>query len=372
MVYEYCDIIKNSGINRNAIPASCTDFVEMGMYCAAESQKAFNEVFHKLGDLEYKRYVNGAINESSTIEYLTEGKFLEAIAKPFKKLWEAIKAAWEKIVAFIEKKIQEYTNKVGKKFKALKIDNYKDKIDEISKQGKFLQVKVIDQGRLTDIKNTVISNAEKWTRNGSGEIDKSFSVKRLGATIAAAVNKTDVYQYCSDNAFGIVLSDRKADNKSAEDAKKHIYGMVSTEKASNAKEAAINTLGTKVVDYKWLSENKNRVAEYINTTAISDLRKDYVTAKKEIDRVIKDLKEFDKGGEETVKGREFCKLKITQAEQTCLLAIAQLRKEKFIEYVKVASKVVMIAAREDAKPKVKQESARIKYDSDFVNECFNW
>ena len=68
MVYEYCDEIKNSGINMNAFPDFCTSFMEMGLYIAESAIKEVNDIFHEAGIVELEKFRNNTLTEANAAE----------------------------------------------------------------------------------------------------------------------------------------------------------------------------------------------------------------------------------------------------------------------------------------------------------------
>ena len=131
MVYEYCDEIKNCGIRRNAFPASVETCFEAGIYITTTAEKEFNAIFQEAAMIELHRYKNNIISEADNSGLGT--KIIEKIKKAFGKFFAGVKAVFERLIKWLDQKMNEFSKKVGDKFKSIEFSKYSTALDKVAK-----------------------------------------------------------------------------------------------------------------------------------------------------------------------------------------------------------------------------------------------
>lgn len=342
MVYEFCNEIKNSGINRNAFPASCGSYMEMGMYITLDTAKAINSIFQEAGTAELNGYKNNVLTEASAKEIAKKVK--DAVVKALTKAWEGIKAVWEKIVNTIHNKIKEYEKKIATKFEALDLKQYKTAIDKaFSGSGMFL----VDTSKIDKVGAKIDASAEKIKKS----VDES-----LNNVIGSHQSKVDALTA----PYGLILGDAFG-NKYTE--------ITEVTEAKNVVDQMIKADFVKLTAESIIA-NQKKIADIISENGTKkDVKKAYAGAKKAYDAALKAFKSI-KEDDPNLRTHARCLCNIALAHQNLLLELAQARKDCFIKALQIASRCSFICkvGKKDKEEAVKEAF----FDEAFVNEAFNW
>jgi len=336
MVYEYCDEIKNSGINRNAFPASCTSFMEMGLYITESTLNEVNNIFQEAGLIELDKFKNNTINEASEESLIKTIK--DKIVAALVKAWEGLKAAWGKLSDTINKKIDEINKRIGEEFKKIDFYKYGDSIK-----------KSLDKNDLTviniDKTNDFIKQFTKAKDKAEAEIDTSFNFDKFDNVYQLLIDK--YFSVPGISGAGIVKID------GIEDAKKFITDSMRKEKYKEA--------GSSVDRYK------DYISGILTKTSRGAINKGYSESKKSLDKATRELKKMK--DEEGINKKAKCLLQLELAYQTLMVdTVGKSVKEALASAVKIATKCIVACKKQDKA--AKNESAT--FDTNFVNKAFDW
>ena len=326
MVYEYCDEIKNSGINRNAFPASCTSFFEMGMYIAVDSVKEFNKILEAAGSLEFSKFSKNLLTEASAKEI--KDIVINKVTNLLKKAWEGIKSIWEKIQRAISNKVNEFKNKIGKKFNDIDLSKYTNVLNKtFGETGGKYSMSLIDINKAIDLSIAIEKGADKVKKeiesgkkdpesfnNGFAEIldnIASFSVDKVSVNVTNGINITDAKKFIEDKL-----------NATAQE-----------------------------VNAKFLINNKANIYRFITLHSVHFIRKGYSSAKKSVDTTMKALKDLDKTDASAFRDNSKMLLNCELAYQNLLLALADIQKKTLWQAIIIAGKCIMACkpGKEDPK-----------------------
>ena len=337
MVYEYCEEIQKSGINRTMFPSSCGSYLEMGLYIQAETENTLNTIFREAGMAELKAYTEGVLTEASAKEAIK--KVIDRVVDTLVKFWEGIKAAFEKIISNIKTKAKEVNkNGVLKDFKALDLGKYKGALNKVF-EGKELFV-----GK-DSVYNNIVKEIKLLNSNtGTGDIDEYIA-----------------------NPYGVVIS----------------KSILTAGKVSNLAEAKaeikkfVDSQSDKVTG-DWVASHKADIINVVEKTALAEINKDYKEAKKAVNKGIRALRQLEKvadpegGSERGFDFKDFSKATISVdiAFNNCLLYVADLRQKNYYYALVIMFKAARACTAKN-KDQVATESA-LSLDEAFINEAFNW
>ena len=354
MIYEYCNEIKNSGIvHADGICNSC---LEMGIMIEAEFTNTMNNIFHEAGVVELNQYKKNILTEA------TEKNVLKSVAERIKKalqvVWEKIKGAFEWIINKITTKIDEHRKKFGEEFSKLNLNDYKDKL-ESSRAFKAKQ----ENDPLIMFSTGDAAKVEK----DIDEAKKSLVQEGWSSKMTAAGLKFGDF---AANSYGTLLAKAFNDKK--------IVAIGSD--VSKAKEAINAKIGIGEKDYSvdWIIKHQSDISDIIKAYTVGEVKKSYADCKKALDTAVKEISKFERNDADDAmmqEGKNFIQAssKITIAYLNCKLHFADLRLKALSKALLIAGKCVHICktSKKDDKATAKTESA-LKFDTDFVNEAFNW
>lgn len=354
MVYEYCKEIQESGINRNILKnSSFNSFMEAGLEVALNTTKEVNKLFEQVGTIELAKYRVNTLTEADEGEI--KKTFLQRFIDRLVKLWEGIKGIWQKIRDFFYQKYLEFAKKVVPAFDKLELGKYKKVCDSIMKSANVSDdiLHILGSQGIAHAEEKIISASEALKSELT--TDKKQNIEYYlenGGTIGAAFNTLIYKAFPNGNS---VLKNKE--------------GL----KAEQAKELVIKELEdntSKVANGAWLISNKAGIVTAITDNSKKSINNAYKAAKKNFDDAIKAVKNF-KANDPNISFVAKSEVNLTVASQTLLLGLADYRKSLFNKILGIATKCVVLcrSGKEDEQP-VKQES--VKYDTEFVNEVFNW
>ena len=283
MVYEYCDEIKNSGINRNAFPASCTSFMEMGLYITESTINEINNIFQEAGLVELEKFKNNTITEASDQSLIKTIK--DKLVKALVKAWEGIKAAWEKLSDTINKKIDEINKRIGTEFRKIDFYKYGDSIEKALKKDELIVINI-------DKTNEFIKDFSEAKDKAEAEIATTFDLDKL----------PNIYQLLIDKYY---YGERVVNINGIEDAKKFVNDTMRKEKYKEA--------GSSVDRYK------TEISDLLTKTSRSIVNKGYSAAKKSVDKLTKEIKKME--NKEGVNQQSLLLNKLELAYQSILLDV---------------------------------------------------
>lgn len=314
MVYEYCDEIKNSGIDRNAFPASCTSFMEMGMHIAVNTTREVNKILEAAGSIEFDKVNKNLLTEATAKEI--KDLVVKKITGALKKAWEGIKAIWEKIQKAINTKLNEFKDKVGNKFKDLDLSKYKTVLNKtFGETGGKESMTLIDVNKIIDLKIAIDKAKDQVMR----EIKES---------------KKDPDKF--NNGFAEIL-----DNIASMSVDKVSANVVNG--IGDAKKIIEDKLNAKPqeVTANFVINNKDNIYKFISIHGIGNVRKSYSSAKKSVDSTMRAIKDLDKTEESTFRDNSKMLLNCELAYQNLLLAIAEIEKKTLWQAIIIAGKCVV-------------------------------
>ena len=319
MVYEYCDIIKNSGIARN-YANSFYSFDEAADFAVLDFVSDYNKIMSEAGIIELDKFSKNAITEES--DRLLQESVGSKISEGLQKFWEKIKDIWAAIQRFFENRYNSIKNKMLKTFKETDLSKFRPGMEKIDKEINLGAFKKIDDlvTKLTD----------------------------------EAANRIDLTEFAKakENPIGFLFS--KAGIKSE--------GITDLESAKKELDRQIGE-PTKI-NANWLLVNKNNIAEALEKS-YSGIKDDYRKAKRAYDKDYREFKKLDKAENKEANIR-YSILKIATAKQSLVIWLQQKRKVEFNNLVVLVAQVNLKCTK---KNKV-QESAELKFDLDFVAEAF--
>lgn len=341
MLYEYCDTIKNSGINRDAFPASCTSFMEMGMYIELDAIKEFNKIYKEAGIVELTRYKNNAITEAD--DEVIKKTVGQRIQGAWKKVMAGIKAAWEAVVKFVSEKVGQFQAKFGKKFNKIDFDQYKNKI-----------AKVFSGSTYTIANISEIENVEKAVEDAYNKLIPSENILKLGTESATKLHA----------GYGAILSDAFHDSS---------LNDISDE--ASAKKAIDEKLNKKSdnITLDYIKNNKDELYKIITTSTLASVKRAYHKAKVGADKAAREFTKSQK--DENMKQADSLKFKLALHYQNILLHLADVRKQTLKSALFVVGRCCIACTGKDTKDEEKKEAkneSTVVYNTDFVNEVFNW
>lgn len=314
--------------DRSAIPNTCLSFTESAFYVAEAANNVFNDIFMNIGINEL------AVFEATGAMVVYEGFSLkdikEKIAAGLDKVWQAIKAAFEKVKDFFDQKIKENAKKYQKLTSA--------DINSLPNDTKFL------------------NNIHEW------DIDKAL------ATIEDGKRKVDSL---INNEFNIEDdADISAFSSTANEVLSQINGLICGEKKEMDRSEmakAVKELATgKEVELtkSYLASNINDFNK-IASEGTTTIKKSYRDEKKAVDDAKQKLKSFKEKDMNIANYRMRCEQNAIMAYHTAVMAIFDAEKARYKEIM-----VVLVQATKLCK-KSNNESAEINFE-DAVNEAFSW
>lgn len=313
MIYEYCDEIKNSGIDKN-FPTSGRSYLEMALDASYTLTLETNNIFQECGLLELKKFSNATITEASAGEIFTAVK--TKIANAFIKFFEKIKQIWGAIQGWFEDRINSIKDSLLKRFKEIDFENYKKTLDKIDTK---INLKIFDD---------------------NGELSKIVDAIKGVADIN---NGDDPFPYIATE-----------------------IGLSKVHNLETAKAAIDKKLEKpELVSCDWLIKNRDEIIKVLSQSARS-IGDDYRNAKQEADKTVRKLKEIKES--DAAKDQLTGELKMAQAKQQLLIYVAKVKKTEFIHLARVLSLVNMKCNPGNEEKPI---HASAKFDVNFVDKVFN-
>lgn len=344
MVYEYSKEIQESGIDRSIASSNLTSYYEMGLAITLEAIKNTNKIFEQAGIIEFDKYNKGTLTEANAKEL---GKaVIGKIKKGLMMAWEKIKGVFEAIRDFFNRKIDEFKSKIGNKFNKLNLGDYKDILEK-----KFNSEKLID-----------IADNDKIYQF---EIDVTAVYNKATAELEKMVRSSEVPAISYQNSYGLLVAG-VANNKKVDLNDRIGADITKAQEIINQEVAYDNGK----LNANWIIEKKDDIYKYITGASVGTINESYKKAKKAIDDANKQFSAYEKAGMINIKEAARAELNLTLAYGNILLYLNDLRKKNLVKYIVLAARCVAVC--KPKKEEVKQESVKLKYDTDFVNECFNW
>ena len=304
--------------NRSVIPSTCTSFEEEAMYVAEYGENVLTGFLEDVGINEL------AVYESTGEFVVYEGERLNELKAKAKevldKIWSAIKAGYEKVLAFFS----SHTLNAKDKFKDLKASDL-DKFDSNYDFGKTHDFSGID-------KENFAEKAAKVRDQITARLDAGQQVKGEITTeyIMAQITGT------SDSKMG----------EAKRTVKKDMMG----------KEVS--------VDKSWLSSNWKTVYDVVMAgSSRKDIKKSYKDEKDKINQCIKNLK----GRKDVDSINAVVKIyaKVTTTLHSMMNVKMDVCRKRLAEYTRLLAKVY-------AKKKVATKESFFGYQEDMVKEAFDW
>ena len=312
MVYEYCDEIKNSGINRS-FPTSCGTFFEMGLDATYTAIKECNAILEEAGTIELEKFRTNTITEASASEIFKTVK--AKIVEKAVEFWKKIKNVWAAIQKWFEEKLSKIKDKLLKRFETLELSSYKTSLEKMKPVDINLDLLKKADGLVKDLKkqSSYITNENPYT----------FIAKNANLKGASKIDNNEKAKKAIDEVLGNAIS----------------------------------------FDYSKIVEKKSDIVKALKDS-VNSVNSDYREAKKAMDETIKEIKATEDGDDG--KASLSLKLQIGFARQNLILYVQDKKKK---EFMKLCSLVANVNLRCNS---VTKESAAITFNKDFVNEAFSW
>lgn len=312
MVYEYCDEIKNSGINRS-FPTSCGTFFEMGLDATYSAIKECNLIFEEAGTIELDKFKSNTITEASASEIFKTVK--DKIVEKAVAFWEKLKKVWSKIQEWFEDKLNKIKDKLLKRFETLELTSYKKSLEKM----KPVEINL----DLIDKANGLVKGLTKQSSYVTNENPYTFIAKNANLKGASKITTMEETKKAIDDVLGDPIS----------------------------------------FDASKIIEKKSEIAKVLKNS-VKDINSSYREAKKAMDDTIKAIKATEDGDDG--KASLSLKLQIGFARQNLVLYVQDKKKKEFL---KICSLVASVNLRCNT---VTKESAAVTFSKDFVNEAFSW
>lgn len=310
----------------NIIPDHCLTFAEQSLYVAEAAQAAFNEMFESIGIDEL------AVYESTGSVAVYEGARLDAFKEKaigvFKKIWSAIKEAYDKVSNWFDQKFREMRQKKLNKFNA---DNVA-KIPADRNLGKTRSYDLSENfASNTQAAANKIFNAESWTKDNISDKAENFK-KTIFSSISGISGVEDLSQMKEK------LKERML-GKEVEISKSYI------------------TSHMKDISDIVLSGNGKR-----------DVKKAYNEERSNINGIIKKLKGMKSDGDTAMINVQISLLKnLCTATHTCFMVKMDARRRQYTDYMRIVGIVGSYNKKVLAK-----ESYDFSDPDSIVEAAFNW
>ena len=332
--------------NESVIPADCLSFAEQAMYVAEYAQEEYNNLFEAVGVEEL------AVYESTGMEIVYEGAKLDSFKKRveefFKKIWAAIKAAFEKIYAFFISKSKKIMGEIGKIDAATVKKATEDKKDKV--YGTFHDISGVN---IDSKVNECVNMVKRVNDEFDSVDDKVFEKKDLGEA-KEEINKI------KENLIKLAFTKMVDKAESLSD--------ISAGIKKEAKEVK--------VDGAWLSSNFSKLVEIVNGgKPINKLKETYKKEKATIDEAIKAAKGLKEKDMISAAQRIAVLGKLANAMDVTVNAYFDLVKKQFTESIVILVKVRSDANRADKKAKAEKKEKvgeSVVYNADTVSSAFDW
>lgn len=338
IVFENDEMLKSVKADMSIIPAYSMSFTENSLYVAEAIEESYNEMFQSIGINEL------AVFESTGMQIVYEGEqlktFKEAVIGFFKRIWAAIKGAFESVIAAIKKWVKEA------KAKIYKVN--KDDLDKVDK-------KEFGKTHEFDTDNRLSTNAIAYAK----DVDTKFSRLKDDATadeIKALGNELDeavISEICKNVTDAKTIDDMKTKIK-----EQFIGKEVTADKA-------------------WVVNNLEKLQKVVlDDGKISSGVKDlYISNKKLIDSLItkykglKDVKPYEQARVMVLKH-------IAQANNTATGVVFDVYKKQYAEYRNILFKVASACHKVKGDKPAASDNATQKtneaYTMNMIEEAFAW
>lgn len=316
MIYEYCDEIKNSGMDKSfASSFSYESYLERAIEATYIAMTEVNSVLQEAGMIELIKFRNNTITEASASEIFAKVK------KKIKDLWikfcEKIKGLFAKLQGWYENRLDGIKKKVLPRFKDLDLRKYKKALDKIDSKIHVEYFKAND--RLDTLE------------------------KKIAGIDTKAIGTGDPYVYIASEV-----------------------GLSKVTNMETAKTAIDKKLGDPYkVSGSWLKDNQKFIVDVLQGS-VRKLGDEYREAKKVMDETTKALNSVD----ETDDSKDIIRaeFELGCAKQNLLLYLAQLKRSEFIHLCMLVN-TVCIVCNPGNEEKIKNEST--KFNTEFVDKVFN-
>lgn len=353
MVYTYSDAIEKSGINRTMFPASCSSFMEMGLYIEAETARSVNLIMNEAGNVELNKFANNTLNEAAEDD--VKKSIVKRVVDAIIKAWEAVKGVFEKFIKMISDKIEDYGRKFGKKFAKLDLKKYKTVLEKVAKGKKTIP--------LADSFGKISGASERVAKAYRTLRDEINTAVDNGEDISDKYDRTYIYSTLA-----------KAVDSSLTNT--HIKGM---DMVKENLDKYFGIQDVKDMTAEWIIKNQaNIVGATSQSMHKSDINKQYKAAKVVADESKKTLDKIASDKKTGEQARKFCSVIPTlySAYNSIIMYLLDVRKNILWPSIILAARCVFACkvGAEDGE-KVKKESApapEVSYNAQFVNEAFNW
>lgn len=319
------------------IPENCLTFVEESFYVAEYAEGEFNKLFESVGIDEL------AVFESTGCQVVYEGakldEFKNKVSAFFKKMWAAIKGAFEKFIKLIGDKTKEFINACKEIKDIKKIDA--DKVKTISDEVKF--------GKMHEF-----PEAEFDKKYGSG--GKSYANK-----VKDKLKEADAENY------------EEIKKKLEEDLIKEVSGIEKENVKDMTEELRKKLIGEeKEADVSYIANN----IEYIKKSVFDaneyrkEISKNYKETKSTVDEILSEIKKTKDEDMNIIKGQVALYKSIVTTQHSCNTVIMDVLKKRFNESAVMLLRVAKAVAK--VSPQKLGESTSYTESVDMVTSAFEW
>lgn len=322
--------------NHSVIPNTCLTFAEQSLYVAEFAEENFNKLFESVGIDEL------AVFESTGSLVVYEGAklqaFKDAASSLFKKIWGTIKSAYEKVLAWFEEKRKESV----KNFVALTAADV-SALDAEKVYGKTHEFTI-------DAADDFVSNAQAIREDAISEYNKIIN-GNIGTSDSQGEKAKEVQEKYAKMIPGKIAG--LSSDTDSSDVTKKLHNLLLGEEVSAKKEWIRSHIG-------------DMTAVVLKGNSKNDIKKSYTAEKKNIDKVIGDLKKMDDKHMVVAKYEIGTLKSIITHLHTAMSVKMDICKRRYGEYRNILAKVYA------AKKKSTNESFSYTDQQDLVNQAFNW
>lgn len=321
--------------NNSVVPSGCLSFMEQSLYVAEFAEQNFNAMFESVGVEELAVYENTGsfvIYEGDTLK-----QFKDSAKEIFRKLWGAIKGAYEKILAYFEQKRKESVKEL------VKLDaSVADMMDDEKNYGKTHKFDLSVSDKFAEEANKLVS-----------EVQSEFK-----KVVDGNSNPEDVAtqaQESKDDFEGKIVS-----TISGIDGVKNI--------AEAKKKLSDKMIGDEVeVNKAWVKNNISEMVKIVEQgTTKKDVQKSYQDEKKNIYKAIKELGSLDDSLIKVAKVEISVLKSICTCLHSCMSVKMDVCKKRYAEYRVILYKLSTL------KKKATTTNESVTMQEDLVEAAFNW
>ena len=346
MFYENDEELRSTRADDRWIPESCNSFFDMSLYLAESAEEEYNKLFESVGIEEL------AVYESTGMEVVyEEGKlkeFKDKVVNFFRGIWEKIKAAYQKVLDWFDKKREEMYSKIN-----VKVLN-KSVVDNIPATKKMGKVHTFNMS----VADNFITNAKNMVTTITTEMNKLSD----STNEAITEKKNELAEQLVSSISGI------SDAKAIKDIKKPL------------KEKMISS-DTVDVDKEWLSKNWKEVSGIVIAGSTKrDIKKSYQDEKTNIDKNISEVKKMKEGNMSVASAKVALYKNVVQTLNVCSNVKIDACRTRYNEYRIIFMRVAGFGIKvkggksSDSSTESTNESYYTSqtYDTNLVNSIFNW